>query len=172
MNKHISEEDIQQYRDDNLSKLRIEQIAQHIAICQSCKLKFQHYTELYYLLGKDSGFELSPDFSQKIVASIDKSSSRKQYAGLWDFLFVFIAIILGIGITFYFAGPEWYAINLNKTMIVNINHDFAWLSNVKSFLSGFNFSLFFGAILILILTSLFDEVFVKNKFKASKLHKV
>ncbi len=70
--RHLTDDEIQDYLDTRLPELA-GRVEKHTASCDKCKSMLKDYASLYSGLSDDTGFELSDDFTNGVVASIHKN---------------------------------------------------------------------------------------------------
>ncbi len=65
---HLNDDQIQDYLDGNLKP--DDQAVGHLDGCPDCQKVVENYRALYRSLAVEPGFELSPDFAEKVVSGV------------------------------------------------------------------------------------------------------
>jgi anti-sigma factor RsiW len=100
--RHLSDDDIQNYLDHN-TEIDREAFRNHIDRCPACRNKVAAYQQLYGRLSEDVGFELKPGFAVTVASKIAamKSSPRKKFNLEW--IAYTAAAALSLAVLFYFV---------------------------------------------------------------------
>jgi len=91
---HLSDNDIQNYLDGNLTDNQLQYVSEHIDFCPKCKNTLIIYQNLYSNLKTELPVRLSPNFSSILVKQIWKDSP-KIFQLKTGYLFFFLLVILG-----------------------------------------------------------------------------
>ena len=144
---HLTDSDIQNYLDGNLTHKQISTIEQHIADCESCKNEVANYHELYQGLKEDTGFKLSPNFSQSIILKIQGDLPITFHIRIRDVFLSVIGLIFALGITLYYVDFKPLIKVFSNNFSAQIGNSIAVVSNMKGLHEGLNldFNLFLFA---------------------------
>lgn len=102
---HLTDEQIQDYLDGNLSESAAA-IDEHIRSCNACRAELDRYRSLSTALSEDVGFELSPDFASEVVASIEEKGAERFFFRLSHIILWATGILAGIAILIRFTDIE------------------------------------------------------------------
>ena len=100
---HLTDEELQNYLDGNISHSQISIFEQHIESCEKCQSELAQYRDLYAELKKDAAFNLSPGFSNAIMKTIHAKAKKAWLAHLWNILLPVIGIAVAIGVMIYYV---------------------------------------------------------------------
>jgi hypothetical protein len=101
--KHLSDEEIQDYLDGNLSQEIALLAQQHLQVCQRCREALKQYESLYVELKEDKGFELSKGFPKAVLRRLPAEGEAESRFGFVNTLLVILGIIISVGVTLYYV---------------------------------------------------------------------
>jgi len=167
MSEHLTDEQIQDYLDENLSQEQKTIIERHIQTCQKCQTELAQYRNLYTRLKSDVTFDLSPGFSIRVMKTIRAEARKAFLARLWNLLLPVLGIAVGIGAMIYYVDfkpfVKIFADSLNPARYV----DSAVVSNLNQILVrlNVNLNLIVFAGLSLLVVILIDQLLSRHKEK-------
>jgi len=106
MQDHLISIDIQRFLDGDISADEKKEILGHIYTCTPCRQEFEEYKSLYQVLEIDENFELSDEFTQKIVSQLTPAEAYHKREKWSDFSFAFIGILFSLMATIYYLGSK------------------------------------------------------------------
>lgn len=156
--RHLTDEELQDYMDGNLSAEQKITCSRHLQACDFCRDEIELYQSLSKQLGSESGFSLSHRFSKAVMAKIQPESLGSVHGQLWSVFLSLLGIVVGLNITFYFF--DFSAVIKEIKSIPTPNYALVpeSISTLKNTASGYNidFSLLFFAGLTLGILGLVD----------------
>ncbi len=154
--KHLSDEQIQQYLDDKVRNNGLA-IEEHLKSCQGCQHNYHLYKTLYSSLQSDTIPELSQTFASNVISNIPESAESK-----WEKFesgFVISLILIGLAISFYFINPLPFLAEIGNSFLSRLP---SYGSDILSKLNG-NLSFVLIAVVIFFLVEIFDKKLIKPK---------
>lgn len=165
--RHLTDEDMQEYLDGNLSPENELSFKTHLEICPLCQGSFKQYQSLYVGLANDEGFELSESFAKSLISKLlaeAKPKARFNYANVF---WTILGIIITAGIIIYYIDLKPLGKAISNTFIPQYEFGSVLVASIKSFLSGLNGNialLAFAGLTLLIIAAL-DRALVQPKYK-------
>lgn len=102
-NEHVTDGQMQDYLDGNLSSEKALIFEGHIQTCQQCQTELARYQNLYAELKDDAAFALSPGFSHAVMKAVLAEAKKAWLARLWNVLLPVLGIAVGIGVIIYYV---------------------------------------------------------------------
>jgi hypothetical protein len=99
--EHLTDEEIQDYLDGNLSSETTLQVDEHLQVCRRCRETLKHYQSLYVGLEDDTGFELSKGFAKAVIRRLPAQEEAKSHAGVFNVLLMVLGVAVSLGVTLY-----------------------------------------------------------------------
>ena len=151
---HLTDEELQNYLDGNISHNQVSIFKQHIESCEKCQSELAQYQSLYVKLKKeDVAFNLSPDFANAVMKSI--------------VLLPVIGIAVGIGVMIYYIDFKPFMKVFADSLNPGRYFDSAVLSELNHVLAKLNVNLniivFAGLSLLAVI--LIDHLISRHKEK-------
>ncbi len=156
--RHLSDQELQGYLDGESSIDRFE-IETHLQNCGFCQRNLAAYKQLFSGLKSDTGFMLSANFSESVIAKIEGNSESK--FDYFEIGLLILAGIAGVGLLFYFTNLGQYFMEIFTATNISL----ATLVNQIPFLSGGKLQLFGFAAIILTLFGFLDRLIVQMKHR-------
>ncbi len=141
--QHLTDEEIQDYLDGNLSGDVASLILQHLEVCHRCREAVKQYQSVYIQLEDDKGFQLSKGFARSVVNKLPAEGEAKSYSGIINILLVVLGIVVSLGVTLQYVdlkplgkalsdflpGPELGAglLDLVEGLLVGLNGNVEFL---------------------------------------------
>jgi hypothetical protein len=97
--KHLTDEEIQDFLDGNLSDEITLSIRRHLESCTLCRQTVKQYQSVYSGLGREEGFELSKGFVKSVVKMLPAQGETKSPFGLLNACLTILAVIVAAGVT-------------------------------------------------------------------------
>jgi len=139
--EHLTDEQIQDYLDGNLSHDQVSILTEHFQSCQKCQTELAQYKSLCGVLKEDVAFDLSPSFSNAVMKAVQADAKKALLARLWNLLLPIIGIAVAIGVMIYYIDfkpfMKVFADSLNPGRYV----DSAVLSELNPVLAKLNVNL-------------------------------
>jgi hypothetical protein len=157
---HLTDEEIQDYLDGNLSHPKRIFAEAHLKTCESCQVALKQYQSLYVGLKQDQGFDLPKGFAKSVVAKlpvVEKAKSGFNYSDI-------LLGILGILITTFMASYYLNLGSLGKRLTQITQPQFELIAKLfdaaKSLVTALqgNLSLLIVGILVLLVTGALDRI--------------
>ena len=165
--KHLTDADIQDYLDGNLSQKQTSNVTQHLDTCNSCKNELSKYKSLYSELRTDTGISLSTNFSKSVISRLQGESTEVFYLRFWDVFLSVIGLVFAVGTTLYFVDFKPLAKPFTDILQPQIDFSILIFTNLKGVLAELNIdiNLFVFAGLILLVIIALDHVIYRHKDK-------
>lgn len=165
--EHLTDEQIQDYMDGNLSHDGVSNLTGHIQSCQKCQSELVQYQALYGELKKDVAFNLSPNFSNTVMKAVQAEAKKTFLSRVWSVLLPVIGIAVGIGVMMYYVDFKPFV----RAFTDNLNPDKYFDSTILSELSevlaklNVNLNVIIFAGLSLLAVILIDYLISRHKEK-------
>lgn len=101
--KHLTDEEIQNYLDGNLSREIAILTKRHLESCPLCREAVKQYQGVYAGLDKEEGFELSKGFAKSVVKMLPPQGETKSPFDLLNIFLTILGIVVGAGVTVYYV---------------------------------------------------------------------
>lgn len=159
--RHLTDEQIQEWLDGAQTKQPA--VFEHLAHCSRCQAEVAAYRKLYQELNQPIVFSLSPDFAATVTQRVQAGKFRFS-SQWWSGLLIAGGFLLGTAINVHYLGKAAILAGLDriKTQFVNFVLSFETLKNAAVSLNV-NHSLFFFAVIVLILTFLLDRFILQHR---------
>ena len=165
--RHLTDTEIQDYLDENLSQKQTSVLKQYLESCDSCQNELSKYQYLYTGLKNDADINLSPNFSQFLISKIREESTEIFHIAFRDILFSIIGLLIAVGTTLYYVGLKPLAASFNSMLKPQVDNSIAIFSTFKQLLAGLNINinlLVFAGLILLIIIAL-DRILYKYRDK-------
>jgi anti-sigma factor RsiW len=164
--KHLTDEEIQDYLDGNLSGEIALSIKGHLEVCQHCREALKQYQSVYVGLEDDKGFELSRGFAKTVVRRLPAEADAKSRFGFLNLLMEILGFVAAIGGTLYFVDLRPLARAFSH-ILPGPQLGSGLLDFVKGLLVGLNgnIGLLIFALLTLALIAGMDRLFFQPKHR-------
>ena len=165
--KHLTDEEIQEYLDGNLSPENELSFKTHLGFCLLCRGSLKQYQSLYVGLANDKGFELSESFAKSLISKLPTEAKPKAHFNYANIFWTILGIILTAGIIFYYMDLKPLGRAISNTFIPQYEFGSALVASIKSFLVGLNgnLSLLAFAGLTLLIIAALDRALVQPRYK-------
>ena len=97
--KHLTDEEIQDYLDGNLSRDIALLTERHLETCPLCREAVKQYQGVYAGLDEDKGFDLSKGFAKSVVKMLPAEEEAKSSLNLLNIFLAILGIIVAAGVT-------------------------------------------------------------------------
>jgi hypothetical protein len=97
--EHLTDEEIQDYLDENLSGKITLLVRQHLEGCHRCREALKQYQSVYVGLEDEKGFELSKVFARSVVNKLPAEGEAKSYFSFLNIFLALLGLAISIGIT-------------------------------------------------------------------------
>jgi anti-sigma factor RsiW len=164
--KHLSDEEIQDYLDGNLSEETALRAKGHLQVCQRCREALKQYESLYVGLQGEKGFELSKGFAQAVLRRLPAEGEAESRFSFVNTLLVVLGIIISLGATLYYVDlrPLGRAFShlLPKSQV-----GLELLDLIEGILLGLNgnLGLLVIAVLALLIMGVLDRIIFQPKYR-------
>jgi anti-sigma factor RsiW len=101
--KHLTDEEIQDYLDGNLSRDIALLTERHLETCPLCREAAKQYQGVYAGLDEDKGFDLSKGFAKSIVSMLPAEGEAKTSPDLLNIFLAVLAAVFAAGVTIYYV---------------------------------------------------------------------
>lgn len=165
---HLTDEQIQDYLDGNLTHYQVTFLTEHIQSCQKCQAELAQYQSLYGELKEDVPFNLSPNFSNAVMKAVQAEQKKAFWARVWNMLLPIIGIAVGIGVMMYYVDfkpfVKIFADSLNPARYFDDSEVLSELSQVLAKLNlNLNIIVFAGLSLLIVI--LIDYLISRHREK-------
>ena len=164
---HLTDEELQNYLDGNISHNQESIFEQHIQGCKKCQAEFEHYQSLYTGLKEEKDFALSPGFSINVMKAVHAKAKHAWLARLWNVLLPLLGIAVGIGVTVYYVDFKPFIKAFGDSLNPSRYFDNTVLTSLTDVLSklNVNLNLIVFAGLSLLVVILIDQLLSRHKTK-------
>jgi hypothetical protein len=100
--EHLTDSQIQDYLDDNVSPDLRKAFREHVDLCESCRQNLSFYRGLYRQLEDDGDIVLSRMFTKNILMTLKKESVGEVHVKLTTVFLIFFGVIVGLNTVLYF----------------------------------------------------------------------
>ena len=97
--KHLTDEEIQNYLDGNLSREIALLTERHLEPCPLCREAVKQYQGVYAGLDQEKGLELSKGFAKSVVKMLPPQGETKSPFDLLNIFLTILGIIVAAGVT-------------------------------------------------------------------------
>jgi predicted anti-sigma-YlaC factor YlaD len=157
---HLTDEEIQEYLDGNLSHQSRVFAEAHLQTCELCQAALKQYQSLYVGLKQDQGFDLSRSFAKSVVAKLPIAQKTKSGFDYSDILLGILAILITAFVSIYYL--DLGLLGKGLTHISLPHYEFGWslFEAAKSLVAALqaNLSLLVVGILVLLVTGALDRI--------------
>jgi len=99
---HLTDEEIQDYLDGNLSHQSRIFLEAHLKTCEFCQVALKQYQSLYVELKQDQVFDLPKTFAKSVVAKLPMIEKAKSGFNYSDILLGILAILITAFTSIYY----------------------------------------------------------------------
>lgn len=154
--KHISDQEIQSFLDGiDMEKRAL--IQEHLDSCSLCQNTLKTYQEIYRSISTAEISELSPGFSDRVMADLERKLENKSQ--LKETLALIGLFLVGSIVSFYFVNPFSSLLHLFKNLFSTA---IQYIDKILPTLNGYS-SIIIMVVLILIVIEVLDKKVVKTK---------
>lgn len=156
---HLTDDEIQDYLDGNLSRQGRIFLEAHLETCELCQATLKQYQSLYVGLRQDKGFDLPRTFAKSVVAKLPLAQKTESGFNYSDILLGILAILITAFASLYYMDLGSLGERLTH---IPLPHEIgSWLfeagKNLVAALNG-NLSLLIVGILVLLVTGALDRI--------------
>lgn len=168
---HLSDQVIQDYLDGNLDRIESMRVKMHTDECKVCARKIEKYQWLFQNLGQEQGFDLSENFTRRVVSQVKKSALGARPFNLTQVLLWLAGAIIGINTLLYYVDWQPIATDLKNSTDylpnIQVNALTETVNESKSFFEALNLNyiFLFMAVIVLFLLFLLDKFLTRHKGK-------
>ena len=164
---HLTDEELQNYLDGNMSHSQVSIFEQHIESCKKCQEELAKYQSLYAGLKEEEGFALALDFSNSVMKAVRTEAKKVWLARLWNLLLPVLGIAVGIGVMVIYVDFEPFIKTFEDSLNPARYFDNAVLTSLTDVLSklNVNLNLIVFAGLSLLVVILIDQLLSRHKAK-------
>ncbi|MCK4403570.1 MAG: hypothetical protein KAW02_00645 [candidate division Zixibacteria bacterium] len=101
--KHLTDEEIQDYLDGNLSQQKTLLAERHLETCPLCQETLKQYQSLYVGLKNDKGFDLSKSFAKSVIKRLPAEGEAESRFNFVNIFLTILGIIITAGVTLYYV---------------------------------------------------------------------
>ena len=163
--KHLTDDEMQEYLDGNLSLENVLSVEKHLESCSFCKESLKQYKSLYVGLANDEGFDLPKSFAKSVISRLQAEPEAKSHFNYANIFLTVLGIIIAVGITFYYLDLKPLGKAISNILLSQYEFGLAVAESLKVFLSGLNTNrglLIFGVLALLVIITL--DQFLVRKF--------
>ncbi len=165
--RHLTDDEIQEYLDGNLSPQDASLFETHLKSCPHCHESLRQYQSLYIGLTNDRGFNLSKNFTESVISRLPVEAEVKSLFNYANIFLTILGIVITLGITFYYVDLKSLGKAISRVLIPQYEFGSAFVASVKSFLVGLNgnLSLLAFAGLTLLIIAALDRALVQPRYR-------
>ena len=163
--KHLTDDEIQDYLDGNISKDNID-IEKHLQTCRECRNALNQYNDLYDELKDDSDIPLPKNIAQSVVSKISVKTEVQSYNVSSDIPVGIIGITLMVIAMLYYFGLDRITNIFNYSLSFKLDFIKTFFMESLNQLTGLyeTLHLLFLVGVVLIFIYAIDRIFFKPKF--------
>lgn len=150
--EHLTDEEIQDYLDGNLSEKITLLVRQHLEECRRCREALKQYQSVYVGLEDEKGFELSKGFARSVINKLPAEGEAKSYSNIFYLLLGMLGVAVSVVITLRYVDLKPFGKILSH-VIPGRELGTGLLDLMKGLLLGMNGNA--GFVIIALLTLLF-----------------
>jgi predicted anti-sigma-YlaC factor YlaD len=165
--RHLTDEEIQDFLDGNLSPQNALSIQTHLGSCPACQQTLKQYQGLYAGLKSDQGFVLSPDFAKSVISKLPAEAKAKS---ILDYAKTFLSVLgalFVVGVTLHFVGLRQLGRAWSHAFLPQYELSSTIIASIKSVLIGLNgnVGLLILALLALSIIAGLDHFVLQPKYR-------
>jgi hypothetical protein len=163
--RHLTDEEIQEYLDGNLSRRNSFLVKRHLDACPICQESVKRYQSLYAGLARDEGFDLLHDFAKSVVARLPVETQVKSHFNFANVFLVISGIIMALSMAVHYLDLKLLGQTISDILLAQYEFGLGVAESLKTFLSGLNTNrdlLIFGVLALLVIVTL--DHFIVRKF--------
>jgi predicted anti-sigma-YlaC factor YlaD len=164
--KHLTDEEIQEYLDGNLSPENALSFKTHLEICPLCRESLNQYHNLYADLSTDKGFELSKDFAKSVTSKLPAMANVPSRPNYVNTFVTVLSSIIGMALIFYYVGLKPLSEAISHTLSSQFEFGSILMASMKNLLVSLNGNISFwvlAGLTFLVIVAL-DHVLFHPKF--------
>lgn len=100
--EHLTDSQIQDYLDGNMSPDQQKSLCEHTDTCESCRNNLLSYQQLYHNLEDDRDVVLSRVFTKNVLMIAKKESMGEVHIKLTSVFLIFFGVIVALNTVMYF----------------------------------------------------------------------
>ena len=169
--KHLTDDEIQDYLDGNLTQRDWVLAEKHLKTCPLCQEALKQYKALYVGLKHELGFELSQNFAKAVIRRLPAQEEAEPH---FDFLNIFLIIfgaLSSLGVALYYVNLKTLGKAFSNLLSFQQEFISGILEPIKNLYLGLNgsigFLIFVGLSLAIIVA--LDHFLMKPKYKRLSL---
>lgn len=166
--KHLSDDQIQAFADNQLLAEEMSVVQSHINLCAHCRQEISLYKTLYQQLENEAGFELTPEFSPSTMKIIEQKSAGNLQEKLFTLFLVFAGIVAVLTTSFYFVDFQtiWTDMKIDSPTF-NTQSIKEWTRIIKTFIPkvNFNYDIIVLGGLVMFSLAVLDRLVLQARFK-------
>jgi predicted anti-sigma-YlaC factor YlaD len=164
--KHLTDEEIQEYLDGNLSPENELLFETHLKICPHCQESLKQYQSLYVDLANDEGFDLPKSFAESVLSRLPAEPEAKSHFKYASIFWTILGIIT-IGITFYYVDLKPLGRVISNIFVPQYEFGSELIVSIKNSLVSLNgnLSLLAFAGLTLLIIAALDRALVQPRYR-------
>jgi len=157
--RHLTDQEIQNYLDKKVTDASMET---HVQSCLQCRNQIAVYEQIFSGLKKQNDIVLTANFAEKIIRILEVKEEK--HARRWDWFFMGILGLLGVGLTIYYSNVSDVAdsaknlVEIDDSLKESAND---WIGRLGGLLSG-NFQFIVFGVLILLIIDWLDKKVVRK----------
>jgi hypothetical protein len=101
--KHLTDEEIQDFLDGNLTHKRAALAERHLETCSRCREALRQYQSLYVKLGDERGFELSKGFARSVIGRLPTEGETESRFRFLNLFLAILGFVVCVGALIYYA---------------------------------------------------------------------
>lgn len=162
MNKHLSEQHIQEYLDNNINHSKKQTIEEHLSECSSCREEIKRYKKLYAILENNIEHRLSTEFNVNVLNRIKNIPIKKPKTWIYYLpgLFGFFVIL---GTSLYFSNLKPFVHVFEQSKILINAYILPYVELFQKLSSSKSLNYLFLSFLIIFIIGTIDRLFFSSE---------
>jgi hypothetical protein len=169
--KHLTDEEIQDYLDGNLSRQKALLVERHLESCPLCQEALKQYQGLYVGLKDDLGFDFSKGFAKSVIKRLPAKGETESHFNYLNIFLTILGIIISVGVTLYYVDLRPLGRAFSHILFPPQEFGSGLVAFIKNLLVGLNgnVGLLIFAILTLVIIGALDHFVFQPKYRRISL---
>ncbi len=154
--RHLTDEEIQDYIDGNLST-ESRSVHTHLRRCQLCQKALAEYQSLYLGLKDDKGFKFSSNFAKSVISKLPQEPATKSHFKYAEIFLVTMGLVVAGFAAFYFVDLKPLGETIARILLPQFHFISESFLSMRSLLTQLNINislLVFSGLTLLIIGAL------------------
>lgn len=168
--RHLTDEEIQEYLDKNLSLQTTLSVKRHLDACPICRESLKRYQSLYVGLSSDEGFDLPCNLARSVVSRLPVEAGFESHFNFVNIFLAISGIIIALSIAVHYLDLKPLGQAVLNILLTQYELGLGVAESLKTFLPGLNTSRglpIFGVLALLVIVTL-DHFLVRKSSQVER----